>query len=394
MIISILGMSGMNREKTEKTTAHYDCSILGKKSDKYHNATDMLLKNYDDTFYFLGTEKAIDFQKKLLKFPEEKVYFLPVEDNSLEDIFEKVYEQLAKAKKNEDIILDITHGFRHQPISAIFSATLHRFLNQKNLRVIFAKQIVEHKEYEYIYLDDYLDITQLSLLLTGFIRTLNFVDSIKVEGFETLPFANFSKALLSNDFYTLQSSYKNLLATIQRAKEDQRFDHLKELFEEIKETLSVFDNFKNLPIYKKYLIISQLMADKNYIMLSLTYLFEAVRFYASHKFYKKGIIKNYAWKNFDKYKLNQDVISYITQKSIDNYRETFYDRTYPQLYKINKPLFERIEAEYVALKELRNKLTHINSEEHSPDIETKLKRQLISITELIDKDVLKDLKLT
>jgi len=147
MIISILGMSGMDRERQNKTTAYYDCKTLDKESGDYHNATDMLLKNYDDAFYFLGTQKAIAFQKNLLAYPHDKVQFIPIEDNSLDDIFEKVFELISKADDTE-IILDITHGFRHQPISAIFSATLHRFLNESNLKIIFAKQLVEYEKYE------------------------------------------------------------------------------------------------------------------------------------------------------------------------------------------------------------------------------------------------------
>ncbi len=387
MIISILGMSGMDREKVNKTTASYDCKLLGKKSGDYYNATDMLLKNYDDYFYFLGTKKAIDFQKELLEYSKEKVAFLEIEDNSLDDIFERVYELISGAK-GEEVILDITHGFRHQPISAIFSAILHRFLNDSNLKIIFAKQIIEFKEYQYIMLNEYIDITQLSLLLTGFIRTLNFVDSGKISDFETIAFSNFSKALLSNDFYTLQNSYKNLLSTVQRAKTDKKFDHLKELFEKIEETLFVFDNFSEKPIYKQYLIVSHLMFEKNYILLSLTYLFEAIRFYCSDTFYEKKLISKHAWKTFDKYKLNQDVISFITQESIENYRPNFYDKKYPKLYEANKSLFEQITTQYKHLKDLRNNLTHINSEKHSPNIKTKLEKQLDNIGKIINQDIL------
>lgn len=391
MIVSILGMSGMDEKKESKTTAFYNCEKLGKKSGDYHNATDMLLKNYDDKFYFLGTKKAIDFQKKLLDIPQN-VEFIEIEDNSLEDIFEKVYDLLKQSDK-EDVILDITHGFRHQPISAIFSATLHRFLNKKNLKIIFAKQIVEYKEYEYIYLDNYLDIVQLSLLLTGFIRTLNFVESIDIEGFETLSFEKFSKALLSNNFFALEKSYKNLTATLQRAKKDHRFDHLKDLFEEIEETLSVFRGFKNLPIYKKYLIVARLMAEKNYVLLSITYLFEAVRYYVSEKFYEKKLVSKRYWENNNRYTINQNIISFVTQKSLLNYTKNYYDKKDPSLYKQNAELFEKIEREYIKLKDLRNKLTHINSQENMEGIEKQLKVQLDAISDIIEKDILAQMKI-
>lgn len=392
MVISILGLSGKNKDKTETTTAFYDAKLLHKKSGDYHNATHFLLENYsNEKFFFLGTQKAIDFQKELLDFSGTQTEFIEIEDNSLDDIFENVFELIAQAHEDETILLDITHGFRHQPISAIFSATLHRFLHNDSLQIVFAKQIVEYKEYEYILLNQYLDITQLSLLLTGFIRTLNFVEGVQIEGFETVAFANFSKALLSNDFYTLQTSHKNLLATVRRAKEDQRFDHLKDLFGQIEETLSVFDNFGEKALYEQYLIVANLMFSKNYILLSLTYLFEALRFYCKAAFDKKGLINRYAKENLSNYHLNQAIISFITQDLIDEYKPTFYDRRYPHLYAANKELFCTISETYKHLKELRNKLTHINSEEHSPDIKTKLKTQLQQILHIIENDMLQTL---
>jgi len=391
MIISILGMSGMHNDK--KTTAYYDCKMLGKNSGDYYNSTDMLLKNYDDDFYFLGTQKAIDFQKDLLDYPESKVEFLEIKDNNLDDIFENVYELISKAK-GEKVILDITHGFRHQPISAIFSATLHRFLNESDLQIIFAKQVVEFKKYEYILLNEYIDITQLSLILTGFIRTLNFVDSGKIEGFETIAFSKFSKALLSNDFLTLESSYKNLIVTVERAKTDKKFDHLKELFEEIEKTLSVFQDFKVLPLHRKYLIVANLMFEKNYILLSLTYLFEALRFYCSEAFDKNGITCKRSQAKNNNYTINQDVITFITQKTIPEYRENCYDKNFRSLYASNRELFQDISKEYEGLRKLRNNLTHVNSERHSPDIKTKLEKQLSVIGKIIGDDILSQLSST
>ena len=393
MIISILGMSGKDRERVNKTTAYYDCDALGKVSGDYHNATDLLLKNYNDDFYFLGTSVAIKFQKELLDYDAEKVKFIEIKDNSLDDIFEKVFELISKARDNEKVLLDITHGFRHQPISAIFSATLHKFLSNSNLDIIFAKQIKEFTSYEYIYLTEYVDMTQLSLMLVGFIRTLNFVNSVEIENLNTLAFEKFSRALLSNDFRALESSYKNLEITLEQAKKNKKFDHLKELFEQVEETLKEFKDFSNKEFYEKYMILANLMYDKNYYLLSLTYLFEAIRLYASSSFYKNKIINNYAWNNFDMYGLNRDVMSTMTQKEFgDGYRPNFYDRKFPTLYSNNLDKFEKVANEYKKLRELRNNLTHINHKASQPNIKMDLRDLLKEIGDLINRDILKELK--
>jgi len=386
-------MSGKDREKINKTTAYYDCDALKKQSGDYHNATDLLLKNYNDNFYFLGTQTAINFQKELLEYDEEKVKFIPIKDNSLDDIFEEVFSLISKAKDNEKVVLDITHGFRHQPISAIFSATLHKFLSNSQLDIIFAKQIVEFKEYEYIYLNEYVDMTQLSLMLTGFIRTLNFVNTVSVENLNTMAFEKFSKALLSNDFKGIESSYKNLSATLITAKKDKKFNYLKELFIQVENTLTDFKEFGKKEIYEKYIILAKLMFDKNYYLLSITYLFEAMRLYATYMFYNKKIINKYAWDNFDMYGLNSDVMSTITQKEFgDKYRKNFYDNKFPNLYTNNSEVFEKIAIEYKKLKDLRNNLTHINHKDNQPNIKGTLYGLIGAIELLIEDDILKDLK--
>ena len=391
MIISILGLSGRDRDGN-KSKVFYDCDKLGKRSGDYYNATHFLIENYNDKFYFLGTKEAISFQEKLLDFEGKKTEFIEIEHNSLDDIFENVFSLISSAKDNEAILLDITHGFRHQPISAIFSAVMHKFLNMSNLNIIFAKQGATIKEYEYIYLNNYVDMTQLALLLTGFIRTLNFVNSVEVENLNTLAFEKFSNALLSNDFKALISSYKNLSATINQAKRDEKFDHLKELFEKIEEILLVFKGFEEKELHQQYLVLAQLMFDKNYYLLSLTYLFESIRLYCSYSFYKKGLISRYAWRNFDTYKLNSGVINYISQQEYgENYNMTYYDRNFPQLYNTNSELFEKVAQEYRNLRKLRNSLTHINPQESQPNIKSDLRNLLKSVSKIVETDILKDI---
>jgi len=390
-VITILGTSGMNKDKTEKTTAYYGALSLKKMSGDYHNATDFLLKNYDDTFYFIGTKVAIEFQQKLLDYKNKKVEWKEITDDNLDAIFDMVYTLISEAN-GEKVILDITHGFRHQPISAIFSATLHRFLNNSQLEIIFAKQIVEFKEYEYITLSGYIDITQLSLLLTGFIRTLNFVNTVTIKGLNTMAFENFSSALLSNDFKKLVASYKNLSSTLQTAKKDKKFVHLNGLFEQIETTLKIFNGFETKKLHEKYMILAQLMYDKNYYLLSITYLFEAMRIYCSESFYNKKIIGKKAWEEFDRYKLNSDVMSFIIQKSIDKYKENFYDKSFPNLHKNNLSFFEKVEKEYNALKSIRNNLTHINEKESQPNLRKELETLLENIGDLIQTDILKNIK--
>lgn len=387
-------MAGKDKDTKQPTAAYYDAENLSKKSGNYHNSAHFLLKNYpNEEFYFLTTKKARDYQEDLIDLTQKNIKdIILIEDNSLEDIYENIFKIIKKSKSSE-IILDVTHGFRHQPISAIFAAILDKFLNSDiNLKIIFAKQIEAYKKYEYIYLDNYINLTQLSLLLTGFIRTLNFVNTVEIDGLNTLAFEKFSKALLSNDFIMLESSYKNLTATINQAKKDKRFDHFEELFKKIEDTLAPLKNFKKSEIYQKYLILSELMLNKGYFLLSLTYLFEAMRLYSSYSFYKNGIIQRNYWKKADSYTINSKVMHFITQKYVKDYKNSWYDENYPKLFKNNEKKFEKIAKVYIDLRDLRNNLTHINHNQAQPDVKNNLQTLLRGIQTIINEDILKNIK--
>lgn len=113
----------------------------------------------------------------------------------------------------------------------------------------------------------------------------------------------------------------------------------------------------------------------------------------SFSLYKKGVIDKKAWKIFDKYKLNSDAMSFISQKEFgERYKETYYDRRFPKLYGKNHQLFERVSKEYKILKDLRNDLTHITPEKNTQDIKNSLQKLLKSVGNIIERDLLKDLK--
>jgi len=165
---------------------------------------------------------------------------------------------------------------------------------------------------------------------------------------------------------------------------------LRKLFEQVEDTLIEFKKFSIKELHDKYLILAKLMYNKNYYLLSLTYLFEAIRLYSSYSFYKNRIINNHAWNNFDRYGLNRDVMSCITQKEFgDNYRPTYYDRNNSNFYEKNSDNFSKVAVEYKKLKDLRNSLTHISYEQSQPNIKSDLRNLLNSIEDLIKNDILK-----
>lgn len=391
MIISILGTSGAFKnpdsctpQRTEKgeikfQNAIYHSEVLEKKSDTYKNSTEFLLQNYDEKFVFIGTGCAIKFQQIILKksLKSKDVTFIPIKDNSLDEIFEKILDLL---QKNNQIILDITHGFRHQPIMAIFASTLSQFLEKKVLKIIFAKEMLMYQEYRYIYLDEYIEITQISLLLTGFIRTLNFVPVEDMKLLNNKIFENFSKSLLSNDIKGLERHYKALQKEISRLKQSKELNHIANLLEKVEIELHPLAMFSALSHFQKYILLAKITVDKNYLIVSLAYLFESLREYCAYRF--EAICQEIKFK--DDYQKNDTVM-----KTIGNFREkNKILRKYTGLYHTNQEEFKKVNKLYKRLRKRRNALSHINKSKDFHNIKNDLEGLIIEVENLFNAQTL------
>ncbi len=393
-VVSILGTSGavfdhINCLPKEHTKALYDLSLFKKESKEYKNSTEFLLDNFDEKFIFIGTKCAIKFQKALLKdkLNDKNVIFEEVSENNLDEIFEKIFKIL---EDNEDTILDITHGYRDQSIMAIFASTLSRFLDRKSLKIIFAKEEERFKRYRYVYLDEYIEITQISLIFTGFIRTLNFIPIKNIKLFKTKVFEDFSKSLLSNDIKGVEKNYTLLKNELDNLLKNSDLKYLYKLLEDIKGDLSPLNNLANKDVktYQKYLVLSKITLEKNYLVVSLAYLFEAVREYCSYSFksHLKGI-------NIKKsYKLNTSVMDTVSNFK-RNGKKNVIQKIYPNLYKKNRDIFRKIANEYEYIRKLRNDLAHINQEKDFKDIKQMIQGISLKVEVIFKDDILKNIKI-
>jgi len=395
MIISILGTSGAfkNRDnctplrdeegKIKFQSAKYDSKVLGKKSGVCKNATEFLLKRYNDKFVFIGTRCAIDFQKIILKksLKGKDVEYVVIEDDSLDDIFEKILELL---QHNKEVILDITHGFRHQPIMAIFASTLSQFLERKNLKIIFAKEIVMFQEYRYIYLTEYIEITQISLLLTGFIRTLNFIPVQNMQLLKNEVFENFSKSLLSNDLKGVEKNYALLSSELNRLKQNEELKHISNLIEKVEAELRPLALFAPLLHFQKYIFLAKLTVEKNYIIVAYTYIFESLREYCVNRF--EDICLSIKFQ--DDYAKNQAVMTTIGNIYWAS-SGTEILKKYKGIYKKNKTEFKKVQKLYDKIRKRRNALAHINKTKDFEDIKRDLKKIIAKVEALYNAETLK-----
>lgn len=381
-VISVLGTAGRDLKSKEPVYVHYQCDILGKESGEFHNSTDVVLQHYKGEFYFIGTRIAIDFQKKLLDFSGKECHFIEVSDNSLDDIFEKIIELLSK---HDDVVLDVTHGFRHQPIMAIFASTLSQFLERKSLQIIYAK-VIDNQHYEYIYLNDYIDITQITMLLSGFIRTLNFIPIKDIQFLDHEIFENFSKALLSNDLRGVEGHYLQLSKELDSLKSNKALSHIGSLIKRLEDEIGMLDDLKHIQKHQRYLLLAKMTTRKNYLIVALTYIFESLRTYSDISF--KAVTKDIRYK--DQYERKQDIMNAITHapfaldsNKIYNQDENFYNR--------HKERLKRVEVTYLKIRKLRNQLAHINETKDFDDIKKMVEDMVSEVEEIYRDDVLKDI---
>lgn len=283
--------------------------------------------------------------------------------------------------------MDITHGFRHQPIMAIFASTLSQFLNRKDLKIIFAKEEEKNKKYSYIYLDEYIEITQLSLLLTGFIRTLNFIGVKNLTLINSQIFENFSEALLSNDVKGVEKYYKQLDEELWRLKKREDLKHLENLLDMIYKELSILRNFEHFDIYLKYFILSKMTIEKNYLIVSITYIFESLREYCSFRF--KNITKGISFRNsYEKNTAVMDTICNIKR----NRKENKIQRKFKRIYEKNLSQFNKVAKVYKEVKDIRNELAYINREKSFNDIKKHIKDIITQTENLFADKILENIR--
>jgi len=378
MIISMLGKAGEHNGK--KTTARYEDSESGGfiQSGTYINSTDALLQNYPNAdFVLLGTKDSIDLQRKLLNF-KNSVQTQEYDESHTEKMFNTISQLLHRC--NDEIIFDITHSFRDAAMMSLLSVIISRFSSKKKIEIVFAKEIVQHKSYRYTKLNEFLDISTLSFLISSFRQTYNVPDiGIGSSLYDTMK--EFCADLHSNQINELlKHSLPKLQDEINSAKES--LFTISFLIEELQEELVPFQKLKNEPIYLQYFHLATMMFEKNYHFATYAYLFESIPEYIFYHLQKRGFFVGVAL-DYDRSKkvvtiINPEklCIDLLPQKDLIFQSKAFVAPLFT--------LFKRI-------KEGRNDLAHIHKEKgYSTNELENILNEYESI--VIQQDPLKDLE--
>ena len=295
-VITILGTIGVPREGQERAKYYFSDNLkddFSLKRENYTNMLPLLVDNFKDEIVSIYTQTSKSRQEEVLVY-EELVY--DIEKNGFfvseksQDV-EADYGYLLNGintimEKYDSVIIDMSHGFRHFPILAIINLIIQNIKNPKKVEfILFAKEIVPFKEYEIIDLKEYLELANLSFMLSTFNQNYTVSNNIRFRNplYKEIAkeLAEFSNHFLSNSLKPLVEGklIEDIIDNLEELQKDKSVENFKHYIDDIVLHLEEIRQLKYQSEWEKFYEISKVMDKRGYQLNAITLLFEAVGFY-------------------------------------------------------------------------------------------------------------------
>jgi CRISPR-associated DxTHG motif protein len=419
-VITILGIQGgyVTKDKevvfsnfAHKANYYFEEETL---QQEYFNTLPLLIKKYHQSHKIIPifTEDAKLFNEKVLqdgyidlktKIDFHEKYLIQDEKN-FNDIFRLVN---AAIDDFDEVIVDVSHGFRHLPILMTVDLIIQNFQNTDKIKkILFAKEVIKHEPdpkqkglYEIIDLKEYLDLANIAFVLTAFEKNYTVSSHIKSEKYNSLiealnDFSNDIMALNLNNLFTKSS--KNLMRELEKIKDASILKQAQNLKERIEELTA----YQGKKYYQTYFDLSKDLFEKNYMLLSLALLFESIRMYIKTTLKKehKELVEKVE-NSFDKdlYKIG-DFFKNLKHPIRDKYNRDEKNRNSAKIslqeYKTLKTSFDgfKIVALYDKIDKKRNNLAHANTNGNFQTIHDDIKELIEEYEKFISPKNTNDLK--
>ncbi|WP_418186823.1 TM1812 family CRISPR-associated protein [Aliarcobacter lanthieri] len=391
-IITILGLVGQN-DNHKKAQYYFEWK---KEIKEEYSTFPLLIKNFSKDYEIVPifTKEAKEANLKVLKkedleFDNFKESCLIKDDKDFEDIFKIINEAISSY---DEVIVDVSHGFRHLPILMIVDLIIQNFQDTKKIsKILFAKEIETFKEYEIIDLKEYLDLANISFVLTTFAKNYTVASHIKSDKYKDLieklnSFSNDLMALNQNNLFNNTS--KELLIELDKIENIS----IKKQADDLKKAIKKLTDYDDKNIYKTYYNLAKDLFEKKYMLLSLTLLYESMRLYATtdiKRRYKEIIEKIEETFNNDLYAIGDYIIKLKNDKN--SFRKRVKDKGREISILINEDEFNKIKNSFPKnlvekefkdfpfslidrVADTRNNLAHANSDNRTfKDIEKDIK---------------------
>lgn len=290
-IVTILGM--INGEKAEYDLQGTACSAI--------NIFSLLVNKYASGYEIrpIATEKARDVQQKVLE--RENLSSTCLQNalivGDLEDydtIFRHMNELISEY---DEIVIDVSHGFRHLPILLMITLVIQNTLDSEKIRsILFAKEVEPGKKYEVIDLAGYLDLSTIAFTLSRFSENYTVSNNVKfrTQSYQELVdnLGKFSQGILANSLNNLIASNGSAPSLVERIvkeveklqKNDLHIANLSEYLKRIIEHMNEIRSFGELKEHERLYRFAKLMHEKWYLLNAITLLNEAIGFYCLNSF--------------------------------------------------------------------------------------------------------------
>lgn len=415
-LITILGTSG------DLTKNKADYKINGKNT-KFYNTLALLIQEYSPEYEIIVfyTDTAKKKNAEILNHHKQNdpqfssfdidglfkkgVYIK--DENDFSQIFSQINQTISNEAYNK-IIIDITHGFRHLPVLATIDMVIQNFSNPNKIeKILFAKEVEKLTQYEIIDLKEYLDLANISFIMTSFNDNYTITNHINAgKKYESLlralkTFSNNIMALNINSL--LPDSTQNLINELQKLTDINDIaikSQADKLQAYLKKLLNVY---KNKEMFETYYFLAKDLIGKNYMLLGLILLYEGVRDYVVYKMFEAKndlMSKVEEYYELDYYDRNRPYDEYAIRefcmglrfkeknkeyKNIlhknQNFLKNQYKELYTAFYEIEK--IKKIIEFFKKIDEIRNSLSHANSDESIINSQDKIKGFLNDFKQLI-----------
>ena len=271
------------------------------------------LKDLDEVFIFATKESRERYENDLNELFREKVDIKFI-DISRDITYEEFTSKLLKyMKDNEDVVLDITHSFRHIPMKLLFALKYIELTKNVHIQHLYYGLLKKDDTGEVVdFVEDYR-MQQISDLLAQFNRTLMIsgkdIDNLIEEKSDKIN--NFLRSLNTFNRMIEYCEFDNSLKEIRKItesctsiiKDEDRYSLIIPIVKQIKDKFDFYNKYNN-DIDKKEELIKVLICHQR-MQVAITFI---------DQFFREELIRN-TLDPLNK-KFNLDI--YLKNKNISN----------------------------------------------------------------------------
>jgi hypothetical protein len=327
----------------------------------------------DENVIIIGTLATKESQKEHIK----NFKFIEVDADNFEDVFAKTLRSIEN-----DSIVDLTQSFKSLGFGALLSYSFSKGIG-KRVKDIYYAQVQDNcnpgaSECKFVFqsLKRYEDIVELVSEINLFINSWYVLNQEKDEEFKVIHnnLVDISQ-MLSANYLGIEDNVKELKKEIERLLNSPRYAYLHTHLEKLQEEILKFDEALDNVEYKRLFNFAKLYLDKNFLLQSLTMLFEAMSAYVEYKTKDNFVCKNKKGefeKSGDKYQFRNCLKNKLLVV------RNGYEIPKYLFYFVRVDNLEDFANHFAKVDELRNNLAHafINGKDEFEEKKTKFKDEI------------------